>query len=80
MTIDDEKVVASAATAPPSAPGRDAYEGAREDLLDWKGRALRAESTLRRLGYKGIELGLSRGRSGLRPGGSGNGRGGGYSS
>lgn len=34
---------------------RDAYEGAREDLLDWKGRALRAEATLRTLGYTGID-------------------------
>jgi NTP pyrophosphatase (non-canonical NTP hydrolase) len=42
-------------TAPPSAPDRDAYEGAREDLLDWKRRAQRAEATLRSLGYKGID-------------------------
>lgn len=34
---------------------RDAYEGAREDLLDWKGRAQRAERTLRGLGYTGID-------------------------
>jgi len=34
---------------------RDAYEGAREDLLDWKGRAQRAEATLRSLGYTGID-------------------------
>lgn len=33
---------------------RDAYEGAREDLLDWKRRAHRAEAELRRLGYTGI--------------------------
>ncbi len=46
------------ATAPAASGGeggiRDAYEGAREDLLDWKGRALRAEATLRGLGYTGI--------------------------
>lgn len=37
-------------------PGlRDAYEGARSDLLDWKGRAQRAEAELRRLGYVGID-------------------------
>jgi len=42
-------------TAAPSAPDRDAYEGAREDLLDWKHRAQRAEATLRGLGYKGID-------------------------
>lgn len=47
--------VAALASAPPSAPDRDAYEGAREDLLDWKRRAQRAESTLRGLGYKGID-------------------------
>lgn len=34
---------------------RDAYEGARADLLDWKGRAQRAEATLRALGYTGID-------------------------
>lgn len=34
---------------------RDAYEGARECLLDWKGRAQRAEAELRRLGYSGID-------------------------
>lgn len=34
---------------------RDAYEGARSDLLDWKGRAQRAEAELRRLGYVGID-------------------------
>src|SRR5690606_30260137 len=34
---------------------RAAYEGAREDLLDWKGRAQRAERTLRGLGYTGID-------------------------
>ena len=33
---------------------RDAYEGARRDLLDWKHRALSAESILRSLGYRGI--------------------------
>lgn len=40
----------------PSQPGsadRDAYEGAREDLLEWKGRAQRAEARLRTLGWKG---------------------------
>lgn len=48
----------SLAAAPAASGGeggiRDAYEGAREDLLDWKGRALRAEATLRGLGYTGI--------------------------
>lgn len=34
---------------------RDAYEGAREDLLDWKGRAQRAEAALRSLGYAGVD-------------------------
>lgn len=35
-------------TAPPaSSYYRDAYEGAREDLLDWKRRALEAEAKLR---------------------------------
>lgn len=34
---------------------RNAYEGAREDLLDWKGRAQRAEAKLRSLGYSGID-------------------------
>src|SRR6185312_5793286 len=34
---------------------RDAYEGAREDLHDWKGRAQRAEERLRALGYTGID-------------------------
>lgn len=34
---------------------RNAYEGAREDLLDWKGRAQRAEATLRTFGYTGID-------------------------
>lgn len=33
---------------------RDAYEGAREDLLDWRRRAQRAEAELRRLGYVGV--------------------------
>lgn len=33
---------------------RDAYEGAREDLLDWRRRAQRAEAELRRLGYRGV--------------------------
>lgn len=43
--------------AKPSPVGGDrmAYEGARQDLLDWKGRAQRAEAELRRLGYKGID-------------------------
>ena len=30
-------------------PSRDAYEGCREDLLDWKRRALKAEETCRQL-------------------------------
>jgi len=34
---------------------RDAYEGAREDLLDWKGRAQRAEARLRNLGWAGVD-------------------------
>jgi hypothetical protein len=34
---------------------RDAYEGAREELLDWKGRAQRAEAKLRSLGYTGVD-------------------------
>lgn len=34
---------------------RDAYEGARDDLLDWKGRALRAEKRLRAEGWQGID-------------------------
>lgn len=48
---------AALATAPESREAglRDAYEGAREDLLDWKGRAQRAEAELRRLGYAGID-------------------------
>lgn len=33
----------------------DAYEGARDDLLDWKGRAQRAEERLRAIGYTGID-------------------------
>ncbi len=32
-----------------AAPSRDAYEGCREDLLDWKRRALEAEETCRQL-------------------------------
>ncbi|MGH8073695.1 MAG: hypothetical protein ACREO4_06435 [Lysobacter sp.] len=40
---------------PQARPDRDAYEGAREDLLDWKGRAQRAEARLRSLGWKGID-------------------------
>lgn len=53
------KVWSAMLAAAPAASGgeggiRDAYEGAREDLLDWKGRALRAEATLRGLGYTGI--------------------------
>jgi hypothetical protein len=43
------------AAAPQPSADRDAYEGAREDLLDWKCRALRAERTLRGLGYKGVD-------------------------
>lgn len=42
-------------TAAPAGVDRAAYEGAREDLLDWKGRAQRAEAELRRLGYAGID-------------------------
>lgn len=34
---------------------RDAYEGAREELLDWKSRAQRAEARLRALGYQGVD-------------------------
>jgi hypothetical protein len=44
-----------AALARPASSDRAAYEGAREDLLDWKGRALRSESRLRALGYRGID-------------------------
>lgn len=56
---DLSRVVRGMLAAAPAASGgedgiRDAYEGAREDLLDWKGRALRAEATLRGLGYTGI--------------------------
>lgn len=32
----------------PTSADRDAYEGAREDLLDWKRRALKAEDELRK--------------------------------
>src|SRR5690606_27885055 len=39
----------------PAPSYRDAYEGAREDLLDWKGRAQRAEARLRSLGWAGID-------------------------
>jgi hypothetical protein len=53
-----ERAAAMLAASPAASGGeggiRDAYEGAREDLLDWKGRALRAEATLRGLGYTGI--------------------------
>lgn len=34
---------------------RDAYEGAREDLLDWKRRALDAEAKLRKVGAVLVE-------------------------
>lgn len=56
------RMIREARAAQPPAPApvqvenyRDAYEGAREDLLDWKRRALRAEATLRTLGYTGID-------------------------
>lgn len=42
-------------TPVPVSADRHAYEGAREDLLDWKGRALRAEVRLRALGYTGVD-------------------------
>jgi len=45
---------AAAPAAQVAADYRDAYEGAREDLLDWKGRGQRAEAELRKLGYTGI--------------------------
>ncbi len=48
-------VIAHPAPEPAEAGLRDAYEGAREDLLDWKGRAQRAEAELRRLGYAGVD-------------------------
>ncbi|SDX52275.1 hypothetical protein [Lysobacter enzymogenes] len=40
----------NAATPAASRSWRDAYEGAREDLLDWKDRALRAEAALQARG------------------------------
>jgi len=52
-SIADRLEAALAAPVQPSAD-RDPYEGAREDLLDWKGRAQRAEAELRQLGYTGI--------------------------
>jgi hypothetical protein len=48
------QVAISAALAAQGQGDRDAYEGARHDLLDWKHRALSAESILRSLGYRGI--------------------------
>lgn len=48
------EALAASHSAPGEGAMRDAYEGAREDLLDWKGRALRAEATLRGMGYSGV--------------------------
>lgn len=60
--VDDERSMRHAfdkftSPAPESREAglRDAYEGARSDLLDWKSRAQRAEAELRRLGYAGID-------------------------
>ena len=52
---DAVKDILSEEKAVPVGDFRDAYEGAREDLLDWKGRAQRAEAELRMLGYTGID-------------------------
>jgi hypothetical protein len=48
------RLAITAALAAQGQGDRDAYEGARHDLLDWKRRALSAESVLRSLGYRGI--------------------------
>jgi hypothetical protein len=42
-------------TQQPASQDRAAYESAREDLLDWRGRAQRAEARLRSMGYQGID-------------------------
>lgn len=49
-----EQDAIAAAPRPQEIGLRDAHEGAREDLLDWKRRAQKAEATLRSLGYTGI--------------------------
>jgi len=53
--VDDLRALLTRTEADEAATDfRDAYVGAREDLLDWKGRALRAEAELRRLGCTGV--------------------------
>jgi hypothetical protein len=54
----DESLQFRHAQPKPEAAGadmRDAYAGAREDPLEWKRRAQRAETELRKLGYAGID-------------------------
>jgi hypothetical protein len=53
--FDSMKAALQSVAPPKVSADRDAYEGAREDLLDWKRRAQRAEAMLRSLGYTGID-------------------------
>lgn len=63
LTRDQLRAALQAVVPVQASSDRDAYEGAREDLLDWKQRAQRAEATLRSLGYTGVAASEAPGNS-----------------